>query len=77
MVVEVSQNKPDLERFTTLIDGLRSLIKLKIKYITQRHLMYSDKYYTTNASMTTKSELINAESNGYHLHRISNVLTRS
>ena len=65
MVAEVSQNKPDLERFTTLIDDLRSLIKQKIEYITQHHLMYSDKYYTTNASTTTTSELLNAESNGY------------
>ena len=65
MTAEVSQNQEDLERYSNLIVDLRGLIKQKIELITQHHLMYSDKYYTSNASTTTATELLNAESNGY------------
>ena len=65
MVAEVSQNQEELDRYTKLIEDLRGLITHKIELITQHHLMYSDKYYTTNASTTTATELLNAESNGY------------
>ena len=65
MVAEVSQNQEDLERYTKLIEDLRGLINTKIELITQHHLMYSDKYYAQNASTTTATELLTAESNGY------------
>ena len=65
MFAEVSNNQENIQHHTNLINNLRNIIKQKIEIITQHHLMYSDKYYTTNASSTTATELLTAESNGY------------